>query len=86
MVVIHDVLIAQLGFLERLFIEKWRYSLNRDRWIDRLMDRPSCIDARMYLKICSSIFKAFLRCHLLRKKIDFPFWVFAKSVTHGRTD
>ena len=73
MVVIHDVLIAQLGFLERLFIEKWRYSLNRDRWIDRLMDRPSCIDARMYLKICSRIFKAFLGCHLLRKKKIFRF-------------
>ena len=60
-----------------------RVSLFCDWWTDRPMDRPSCRDTRMHLKMCSSLFRA-LTGYCLLNNIGFP--CFGECVTHGTKD
>ena len=62
---LHDELMIYSWY----FDEYW-FPLNCDRWTDRPIDRLSCRDARMHLKVCLGLLMAFLGCRLLNSRIS----------------
>ena len=79
---LHDDVIHDMLYLASIYWKRLIFTDCHEIVMDRPMDRPSYRDARMPLKICSGLFMAFTRFHLL-KNINFPcfLWKF-----DGRND